>query len=294
VPLLYVLIHASVAAALSWLAYGAARRSLEREEGSSSGAWVGLALAAAVGMALLLRRYPERLANLLPHRDAFFFSDPTPHLALALAAFAIGAAGSRVEAIRRALLSLTLVGLALYASDVSVFVRTWPAREAGLDVHHPCYPVVRQSAPSTCAAAAAATLLRHLGLDPDASEGELVEACGTSPSRGTSPLGLWRGLSLHGTARYVWPSVGGLNQVVPCILRVGLQEGVDPELYRVLRDECGWTKDESHAVVFYGFAPGRPGEESTVALIGDPRFGFERWGITHFRALWHGVALNLR
>tara|TARA_R110002072_G_scaffold25728_5_gene86144 strand:- start:1151 stop:1633 length:483 start_codon:yes stop_codon:yes gene_type:complete len=158
---------------------------------------------------------------------------------------------------------------------------------------------VRQSADASCAAAAAATLLQTQGIAPLASEAYLAELCWTHPREGTGALALWRGLSLaagpNHRVRYAWPSLEQLAQRAPCLIRVGLSDQVeDPELRRVLEKECGWPPDEAHAVVFYGFDAGRSGEEERVALIGDPRIGFERWGITHFRALWQKVTLEIR
>lgn len=258
--------------------------------------WTALALCVGLGASLSLRLWPERVANALPHPDLVYFSDLTPHCALALALLATRSGAQRAERLRRALLGSLLVGVALYASEVPFLARSLDLGPGRVDRRAPAYPVVRQSTPSTCAAAAAATLLRASGRAPRADERALAAACLTDPRRGTHPLGLWRGLSVASgaPARYTFPSLDELRQRAPCLLRVGLSDRIrDPELYRVLRDECGWPEGQSHAVVLFGFAPGGPGEDVEVALIGDPRLGFERWGLTHFRALWHGVALEL-
>ena len=48
-------------------------------------------------------------------------------------------------------------------------------------------------------------------------------------------------------------------------------------------------------MVCFGFEAGRPPhEEPEVALIGDPRFGLERWPMSHFNALWSGATLEIR
>ena len=61
----------------------------------------------------------------------------------------------------------------------------------------------------------------------------------------------------------------------------------------MLRDECGWPEGEAHTVVFHGVERGREGEDREVAVVDDPRSGRERWGITHFKALWDGRRLEV-
>src|SRR5258706_16390055 len=71
--------------------------------------------------------------------------------------------------------------------------------------------VVRQTEDSSCAPAAAATLLRALGLEPDATEADLARDCLTNPRRGTSDLGLFRGLARHAQGRAVRFTTPGLD-----------------------------------------------------------------------------------
>ena len=54
--------------------------------------------------------------------------------------------------------------------------------------------VVRQSVGYTCGAAACATLLRRMGIDPNATEEQMVKLCLTMRLRGTSTLGMAVGL----------------------------------------------------------------------------------------------------
>ncbi len=247
--------------------------------------WIALAALAVLGVQLLALAHPEQLANALPSPAWIWACDFSPQLALLLLACA--------------LLGAVLVGLALYTSPLPWIPPQPLASSSWIDRHDPAHPVVRQSADASCAAAAAATLLQTQGIAPLASEAYLAELCWTHPREGTGALALWRGLSLaagpNHRVRYAWPSLEQLAQRAPCLIRVGLSDQVeDPELRRVLEKECGWPPDEAHAVVFYGFDAGRSGEEERVALIGDPRIGFERWGITHFRALWQKVTLEIR
>lgn len=276
--------------------------------------WIALATLAALGVQLLALAHPERLANALPSPAWVWAADFSPQLALLLLTCALRAGGvtpeptpeqpepappGRAAQVRRALLGAVLVGLALYASPLP-WIPPAPLRSASwTDLRDPAHPVVRQSADASCAAAAAATLLHTRGIAPLASESTLAELCWTDPREGTGALALWRGLSLAAgpkhEVRYAWPSLDELPGRAPCLIRVGLSDQVtDPELRRVLEKECGWPPDEAHAVVFWGFDEGRAGEEERVALIGDPRIGFERWGITHFRALWQGLTLEIR
>lgn len=293
----YLLLHGLLALSLAAFGAWAGRPNPEpaaprRHRRSLLGA---LLLAALLAAFLALRRWPEGVANALPHPDLVFFSDLIPHCALGLAVLAARSGRTRAARVRRGVLGGLLFALGLYASEVPFVARALDLGQGRVDLTG-AHPVVRQSTPSSCAAAAAATLLRASHRDPEASEQELAAACLTDPRRGTHPLGLWRGVSLRSgsLARYTFPSLEELRGRAPCLLRVGLTDRItDPELYRVLRDQCGWPEGQSHAVVLFGFAPGGPGEDAEVALIGDPRLGFERWGLTHFRALWHGVALEL-
>lgn len=279
--------------------------------------WIALATLAALGAQLLALGHPEKLANALPSPTWIWACDFSPQLALLLLTCALRAGGappepgpeepeaqtparpSRAAQARRGLLGAALVGLAIYASPLPWIPPQPLPSSSWTDLGEPAHPVVRQSADASCAAAAAATLLRTQGIAPLASESDLARLCWTHPREGTGALALWRGLSLAAgpehRVRYAWPSLDELAGRAPCLIRVGLSDQVqDPELRRVLEEECGWPPDEAHAVVFYGFDAGRSGEEERVALIGDPRIGFERWGITHFRALWQGLTLEIR
>lgn len=267
----------------------------------------GKALAAAVvliGLPLqawfLLR--PWSVANLLGWADLVFFSE----LYLPLAAILV-TAGVRVQPERSARLRTVGLGaLLLLVAGLGGRV-PWRPRPTGLEDRaawlQPAGPqrpwtVVRQTAPSSCGAAAAATLLRARGIDPAASEADLARRCLTDPRQGTSDLGLYRGLARSApgrTVRFQRPALDELERRAPCLIFVGLTEQVtDPVLFAELRDRCNWDPGVLHAVVLFGFAPGRPHEGARVALIGDPRAGYERWGWTHFVALWQGLTLEIR
>lgn len=234
------------------------------------------------------------MVNRLPGPAWAWACDLSLQLALLLVGIALRASPEPKLRWRRGVLGGALVLLSGYASPLPYLDPPALAQSGWVDRAAPAYPVVRQSSDSSCGAAAAATLLRARGLAPDASERTLAELCWTHPRRGTSPLGLWRGLALAAPAaraRYSWPSVAELSSKAPCLVRVGLTDRVeDPGLRRVLSEECGWAPGLSHAVVCFGLAQE---EGQPVVLIGDPRVGFERWSRRHFEALWHGSALEL-
>lgn len=151
--------------------------------------------------------------------------------------------------------------------------------------------IVRQTTRMSCAPAAAATLLRKLGVDTQASEAQLAALCRTHPQAGTPDPDLRAGIeeAAGRPALLVRHTLAQLRaRTEPCIVFVSLdrERAGSDTLYRLLRDECGWPEGEAHAVVFLGLEPGEDGEEQEVAVVGDPRTGLERWGITHFTALW--------
>jgi hypothetical protein len=188
-----------------------------------------------------------------------------------------------------ALIAIGLMGATLYVSSQ----QSAPAFDPGP------YPpgrtdtngIVRQTTRMSCAPAAAATLLRALKIAPQANEHELAILCRTDPQLGTRDPDLRAGLE-EAAGQPADMSRLTLKELrartAPCILFVALdrQRAGSDALYRELRDQCGWPEGEAHAVVFFGLVPGKSGEDVEVALIGDPRSGLERWGITHFKALW--------
>jgi hypothetical protein len=241
---------------------------------------------------LLLVKFPWPLANATGWADVIFFAEIYPELAALAGTAALLAQETRGARVRTGVLTAALAGVALVAlSPLQAAAESFPP--ARVDPSG----VVRQTRPSSCGAAAAATLLRAEGLAPQASEAELAALCLTDAQAGTRDLGLFRGLSLSAPGRPVRFSQPGLEGLRArsgaAVIFVGLSaDRADPALYQVLRDECGWAVGVVHAVVCYGFEPGRPGEDVEVALIGDPRYGYERWGVTHFKALWTGQVLG--
>lgn len=115
----------------------------------------------------------------------------------------------------------------------------------------------------------------------------MAEACLTRPDRGTSDLGLFRGLARACPGRRVrFVEAARVEDLpAPCLVLCGLDPTrVEDPLRAVLRDEAGWSEGVVHAVVFFGV-------DARSVEVGDPRFGRERWPREHFDALWSGRAL---
>jgi hypothetical protein len=146
--------------------------------------------------------------------------------------------------------------------------------------------VCLQSHASTCAAAAAATLLHQQGIAAD--ERDMIRACLTS-SFGTEALGLYRGLKLAtqragghvrvaSANRHEWMA----RKQLPNVALVRFANSPDSGSIRWLLGPRG----EGHAVVVFGYQRGQ-------WLIGDPAIGKVRWSDQDFRQRFTGDALYL-
>lgn len=150
--------------------------------------------------------------------------------------------------------------------------------------------VCRQTNPSTCSAAAAATLLKRHGITT--SEAEMIDLCFTRKD-GTSVGGLVHGLNVKAKLVGKTVKVASLKLEdlkspahLPAILIVSLQQEVADREPRY-EEQWGWTVEFSHAIVLFGFtSEGNP-------IIGDPSVGKEVWGIKGLEELWTGKAVWL-
>lgn len=252
-----------------------------------------VAVCALLPLQVAAGRFPWVLANVSQWGDLQLLLDAWLPLALLVAVSALLAQPAGGARLRTGLLAALLVVAALVV-QLRALAAPPPLPDAGPRSGAIRDGVVLQSAPSSCGAAAAATLLRALALDPAATEAELAPRCRTDPRRGTSDLGLQRGLlrsAPERTVRFAWPGLDGLRaRRAPCLVFVGLDEGAatTPEHRAVLRDRCGWSEGVSHAVVFYEMSRDAEGD---CVWIGDPRIGRERWPLRDFVALWGGMAL---
>ena len=156
--------------------------------------------------------------------------------------------------------------------------------------------VCLQSHPSTCAPAAAATLLRLSGIE--AGEQELVRACLTS-SYGTEPLGLYRGLALSTRGPLVprvadsdplaWERRGELPNIA--LVRFETPSREDHVLARhERRGSLRWLlgpRSEGHAIVVLG----QDGDGNWQ--IADPAIGTTTWSRDEFLGRFTGDAIYL-
>ncbi|TWU02787.1 cysteine peptidase family C39 domain-containing protein [Stieleria varia] len=146
--------------------------------------------------------------------------------------------------------------------------------------------VCLQSHEATCAAAAAASLLSRHEIISD--EREMIDQCLTS-LHGTSPLGLYRGLSTvadkHDHVAKVAnadPLMWSENKQLPNVALITLAHG---ETQRGVTQLLG-PRGEGHAVVVLA-------REDGQWVIGDPAIGLLRWSDEQFRSRFTGDAVFL-
>jgi hypothetical protein len=150
--------------------------------------------------------------------------------------------------------------------------------------------VCLQSSAASCSPAAAATLLRHHGIET--SEAEMMRLCLTRHG-GSPSLGLYRGLKLktQGTAWRVEVVRGTADQLLddlttPVLLRMRLPR--DPDLVSRLAGWTGAPADQGHAAVLYAVTEG-----GRRLRVGDPSAGIHHWLADDFLARWRGEGLRL-
>lgn len=146
-----------------------------------------------------------------------------------------------------------------------------------------------QTAPATCSAACAATVLKAHGIP--ATESELAQLCLTR-LWGTSALGIYRGLKRKtaDTPYDVAPFHWTLDQMRtkppgPVLLDVRLtrEATTDPRYER----DWGWTVGQVHTVVLFRFLP------NDLVEMGDPSIGREKWHVDSLKVLWQGSGMRL-
>jgi hypothetical protein len=227
--------------------------------------------------------YDVRVARWLPASNLILIGNWLPVLAAALAALVWRE--TEIHQLRR---SLWAGGLAMAAgfSFLYPLLGATPRCQDRWDKLGTCL----QTTPETCSPAAAATLLRHYGVE--ATEQEMAQLCLTR--NGTSWQGLFRGLKLKTAdtpydVEVVRCTADGLPDLAdrPLILSVGLSRGsrADSDFTR----EFGWQPGVNHSVVLLRF------DANSNALIADPSLEMcrEYWSPEMLKTLWRGYAFRL-
>jgi len=221
------------------------------------------------------------IARLLPLRCLPVCGNLAFPLALALCGLLLR---SPIPPWRRVPLVALLVGVATWAL-VAPLLRDTPACGDWWEGD-----TCMQTGLVSCSAAAAATLLRHQGIE--ATEQEMAGLCLTS-AKGTTTHGLFRGLLIKtaGTRYRPRACILSLSELqasreLPAITSVVLTGEISESEPRYARD-WGWQIGVSHAVVILGF----PGDGRV--LMADPSAGQEYWRTEGLRDLMTGVCILL-
>ena len=265
--------------ALSVLAY-AVGRGLRSTQRTSSPLSFTFSLCLAAGLPLTYAG-GIRGIELLPLPDVLLWSSLSAPFLCFTAGLATCSSGLRSYS--RSLAAISLVSMALGYTLVPLlrpaFLPVSLSEETQWDDG-----ICLQSDTSTCAPAAAVTLLRGAGIVTE--ERDLVRACSTS-DQGTESLGLYRGVRIYSNSAFhkicvassntdVWLSGGQLPNL--SIVRFGASTDAFPSrLFTSRRDR--------HAVVVFGR------NETGDWVIGDPAFGKTTWSDEEFQARFTGEAL---
>jgi predicted double-glycine peptidase len=221
-------------------------------------------------------------AAVLPGGNVILWSNITP----VLVAFVVGIA-TRSSALRSAsrfatVASLSAIGLVFLIAPVT---RPFIAPIQLSSESNWTGDICLQTHGSTCGAAAAATLLKHAGVD--SSEKQMAAACLTSQF-GTEPLGLYRGLvrgvrqnGKKATIASRDPDHWIGTEQLPCVALVQF----DKPRFGTNHWFMG-PRGEGHAVVVLGYTDGK-------WLIADPAVGEVRWNDEDFRNRFTGDAIYL-
>ena len=191
---------------------------------------------------------------------------------------------------RRMPIMIVVVAAAVYS--IMHFVPTEPpecGNEWDRGIGRFMAPVCRQTTNHTCSAAAAATILRTLGIE--SSEQEMARLCLTRS--GTTWLGLYHGLAtkLRGTdyrVEFFEGDVADLKKLsasYPVLLCCELNEQV-AQMMPTFVTEGGWIPGLAHSVVYFG-------EYNKIHVIGDPSRGYEAWNGQELNTLWTGTGLTI-
>jgi predicted double-glycine peptidase len=152
--------------------------------------------------------------------------------------------------------------------------------------------ICRQTTDDSCSAASAVMLLHQQKIV--ATESEMADLCLTRSEKGTSLLGLYRGLAIKAASGGLRPQVVRLGTPErllllkqPAILNVGLKSDTPPDIAKKMQG-YGWNFGSWHTIFLLKTDPN--GKAITVF---DPSNGKERWPIEGLEYIWDGNALIL-
>ena len=222
------------------------------------------------------------VARIVPFSNALVLGNWIPLAAALLSGILVGRRA--LPPWRRGLFAVVLLAAAWY-TVLCNFIRTPPPAQDRWAQGVVCL----QSTAASCSPCAAATLLRHYGIET--SEREMIGLCLTR-NNGTPSLGLYRGLKLK-TRNTPWDvevvrgDVERLRRAAsqPVLMRFRLRReaGTVPEFL----ERLGWAPDAGHAVVLYRFC------DDGRAETGDPAVGVHKITPEALEARWRGEGLRL-
>ena len=147
-----------------------------------------------------------------------------------------------------------------------------------------------QTNQTSCAPAAATTLLKHFGIETN--EQEMAKLSLTRPD-GTSLFGLFRALKIktQDSQYQILLGKADLEQLrkdtpLPVILIVCLDEKTNKNDPRY-SEKWGWGVGITHTVVLFKFI------DNDKIEIGDPSIGRETWNTKALEDLWHGEFITI-
>ena len=266
--------------ALSVLAY-AAGRSLRLLHGISSPFFFLASTLCLAAVLLLSLAGGIQWFDLLPVPDVLLWSSAIAPFLCFTAALATFNSGLR--SFSQSLVALSLVAMALGYTLLPLlrpaFSPVSLSEETQWDDG-----ICLQSHTSTCAPAAAVTLLRNAGII--AEERDLVRVCSTS-DQGTESLGLYRGVRIYSNTAFHKICVASSNtdawvsgQQLPNLSIVHFKSPNVPFPKRLFS-----SRGDRHAVVVFGR------NDAGEWVIGDPAFGKTTWSDEEFQARFTGEAL---
>ena len=263
--------------------------TLRIPRGSRTGIGLGLVLLAALiaGFAIERRQTWAWAALRFSGSGLVFLTNLSIEGAVVLLAILWRSASDRKARLRASILACLLLIAALWS--YAWYFEPLPPYLTGIMNAIGYCP---QTSQDSCSAASAVTLLAQYHIP--ATEAEMADLCLTRAGQGTSPLGLYRGLTLKAASWGFRPRLlvlggpkGLRKSACPCILSVGLKSGCPPAINdRML--SYGWEPGRQHTVVVLD--ADSAGKWLDVA---DPSYGREHWPTDDLKYLWDGYALIL-